>query len=48
MGKGYTMKHKIEVNGKIEYIEADGLELAMIKAEQKFGKGFKYLGIKLF
>ena len=45
----YEMKHKFEVNGKVEYIEADGLETALIEADRRFGKNnAKYLGIKLF
>lgn len=43
------MKHIFEVNGKTEYIEADGLQLALERAERKFGKGAAtYKGIKLF
>lgn len=49
MGKGYTMKHIFEVNGRVEYIEADGLQMALEHAERKFGKGVaEYKGIKLF
>ena len=49
MGKGYTMKHIFEVNGRIEHIEADGLQMTLERAERKFGKGVaKYKGIKLF
>ena len=48
MGKGYVMKHKFEINGKVEYIEADGLQTALEEAKRKFGQDAKYLGIKLF
>ena len=43
------MKHVFEINGRVEYIEADGFQMALERAEQKFGKGVaEYKGIKLF
>lgn len=42
------MIHKFEVNGKVEFIEADGLTRALIEADRRFGAGnAKYLGIKI-
>lgn len=43
----FTTYHKFNVNGKIELIEADGVERACELAERKFGKEAKYIGIKI-
>jgi hypothetical protein len=44
----YTIKHKFEVNGKIELIEADGVAKACVEADRRFGKNSaKYLGIQV-